>query len=168
MSGFDYVAWSLLVAGAFALLLAIIGRFRGSSMQPPLKRQRDRLEHELGNQLALHHTSEAGKIEDAIARLDAFAARHPRIGSALSVLNRVHLVVGIFGMGFVAVAIWAGWLGTGGGKWSPFVFLLPFWLVGIVIDSIPADGRQLRGALVVLGLLVAFAAPLAVISRWVP
>jgi hypothetical protein len=168
MSDFDYIAWSLLLAGAFALLLAIIGRFTGNERRPPLERRRERLELELGNQLTLRHSAEAGNIQDTIARLEAFAARHPALGPILAVIDRVYLTVGIFGMGFVTVALWAGKLGTGGGKWSPFALLVPYSVLGALIESIPPYGVQWRGALVMIGLLAAFTVPLAVISWWVP
>lgn len=168
MSDFDYIAWSLLLAGAFALLLAILGRFATSQRRPPLERRRERLELELGNQLTLRHSAEAGNIQDTIARLDAFAARHPAVGRTLAALDRVYQTIGIVGMGFVTVGLWAGKLGSGSGKVSPYTFLIPYLLVGMLIESIPPYGVQWQGALVMIGLLVAFTVPLAVISWWVP
>lgn len=168
MSDRDYIAWSLLLAGAFALLLAILGRFATSQRRPPLERRRERLERELGDQLALRHSAEAGNIQDTIARLDAFAARHPALGRTLAALDRIHQAIGIVGLGFVSVALWTGRLGSSNDKLSPYTFLIPYLLIGMLIESIPPYGVQWRGALVVLGLLAAFAVPLAVISQWVP
>jgi len=168
MNDFDYVAWSLLVAGTFALLVIILGRRTGKLQFTPLDRRRDKLELELGDRLALHRRAEAEKIQDTIARLDAFAARHPALGNVLTVLDRTHLTIGILGMGFVTVALVVGKLGTGGGRWSPFAFLAPYYLAGAVIESIPPYSTQWRGALFMGGLFAAFAVPLAIVNWWVP
>jgi hypothetical protein len=168
MSDRDYIAWSLLAAGAFALLLAAFGRFGAKSLRPPWERRRDRLERQLGDQLGLGHHAEAGKIEDALARLDAFASRHPRLGGVLLVLDRAHLTAGVLGTGFVGVGLWAGRIGTGNDKVSAFVFLAPFLLVGALIEAIPFYGEDARGVLVLIGLMAAFAIPLAVVSWAVP
>jgi len=133
MSDRDYIAWSLLAAGAFALLLAALGRFGAKPMRSPWERRRDRLELQLGEQLGLHHTSEAGKLEDTIARLDAFASRHPRLGRALLVLDRAHLTAGVLGAGFVGVGLWTDRIGADKGKVSAFVFIVPLLLVGALI-----------------------------------
>lgn len=168
MSDRDFIAWSLLAAGAFALLLTALGRFGAKPMRSPWERRRDRLELQLGEQLGLHHTAEAGKLEDAIARFDAFASRHPRLGGVLVVLDRAHLTAAILGTGFLGVGLWTDRIGTGSGKVSAFVFLAPFWLVGALIEAIPFYGEDTRGLLVLLGLMAAFAIPLAVVSWWVP
>lgn len=168
MSDFDYVAWSLLVAGAFALLLIILGRFADKPRLAPLARRRNQLEEELGKQLALRHGAEAAKTQDILDHLDAFAARYPAIGKTLAVIDRFYLITGIFGMGFVTVALWVGKLGSGSGKVSPYAFLVPYILVGMTIEAIPPYGVQWQGALVMIGLLIAFTVPLAVISWWVP
>ncbi|WP_066593292.1 hypothetical protein [Sphingomonas pruni] len=169
MSDRDYIAWSLLAAGAFALLLAAFGRFSAKSLRPPWERRLDRLEFKLGDQLGLGHHAEAGKIEDAIARLDAFASRHPRLGSLLLVLDRAHLTAGVLGSGFVGVGLWAGKIGAGNAKVSAFVFLAPlFLLVGALIEAIPFYGEDARGLMVLIGLTAAFAIPLAVVIWTVP
>jgi len=168
MSDRDYIAWSLLAAGAFALLLAALGRFRAKPMRSPWERRRDRLELQLGEQLGLHHTAEAGKLEDTIARFDAFASRHPRLGRTLLVLDRTHLTAAVLGTGFLGVGLWIDRIGAGSGKVSAFVFLAPLLLVGALIEAIPFYGEDTRGLLVLLGLMAAFAIPLVVVSWWVP
>jgi len=168
MSDRDYIAWSLLAAGAFALLLAALGRFGAKPMRSPWERRRDRLELQLGEQLGLHHTAEAGKLEDAIARLDAFASRHPRLGGVLVVLDRAHLTAAVLGTGFVGMGLWTDRIGAGSGKVSAFVFLAPLLLVGALIEAIPFYGENTRVVLFFFGLMAAFAIPLAVINWWIP
>jgi len=168
MSDRDYIAWSLLAAGAFALLLAVFGRFGTQSLRSPWERRRDQLELQLGDQLGLRHGAEAGRLEDTIARLDAFAARHPRLGGALLVLDRARLTAAVLGTGFLGVGLWSDRIGTGSGKVSAFEFLIPILLAGALIESIPPYGPGTRGLLIFLGLMVAFAIPLGVISWWVP
>lgn len=168
MSDRDYIAWSLLASGAFALLLAAFGRFGAKPMRSPWERRRDRLELQLGEQLGRHHTAEAGRLEDTIARLDAFASRHPRLGRALLVLDRAHLTAGVLGAGFLGVGFWADRIGADRGKVSAFVFIVPLLLVGALIEAIPFSGDNARASLIFFGLMAAFAIPLLVVSWWVP
>lgn len=166
MSDFDYIAWSLLVAGGLAALLAVLSRFRANSIRSPLMRQRDRLELQLGNQLGLRHDAEAARIEGALARLDAFAANHPRIDDSLMVLENLYLVSATIMMGFLGVGLWAGKLGSGHGQWPVLFVFAPFYLIGMMIDVIPAYDSHARVKLVSLGLMVAFLVPLLIAILW--
>lgn len=168
MSDRDYVLWSLLAAGAFAALLWALTRFAGKPVEPPFARQRARLEYKRTEQAELNHPVEAARIGDAIARLDAFAARHPGIGRTLVVLDHVNTAAMIFAVAFGGLGLWAGRVGSRPGQWSVFLFIIPIYITGRLIDSIPPYDGQAKGALVAAGILAAFAIPLAIAGWWQP
>lgn len=166
MSDRDYIAWSLLVAGGYAVVLAIATRFRAKALRSPLARQRDRLEVQLGDQLTLRHDVEVRRLEAALARLDAFATRHPRFENMLITLENIYVVVAAALMGFVGVGLWIGKVGASHGQWPVLLFFMPFALIGMMIDVVPAYDSQARVKLIMLGLGAAFFVPLTIAIMW--